>query len=483
MKPALAETQGRIMVVWAGEGRVPDAALLAELAPHPDVRLTWVRQINDRISLIDWQAPGELDVETWLQSLAVDPRIESAQASGKRRVQFVPQDPLYSNQWYLYESVGIEAADAWDLQRGSASVIIALLDTGVLAHEDIDSTRILPGYDFFSDAVLDNDGTPGWDNDPTDPGDAEAENDCEPGSPATTSSWHGLTVSGILMANTDNLLGVAGIDHFARLLPVRVFGKCGARFDDILDAMRWAAGLPVTGVPINANPADVINLSFGGQEPCGPAEQVVINEVLATGVVLVAAAGNEGGDVAQISPGSCRGVITVAAVSRSGSLASYSNRGEEVSISAAAGDSAFDGVATTYNDGLDTAGNDTYAALKGTSFATAQVSAVVSLLLAETPHATPAQILQALQDSAKPFPDASCNTTLCGAGLLDAAAAIQAVQNLPQQPASPAVSNGGGGGGCTLHQQGRPDPLWAAWLIWLLVKMNPMRNLWRSIRV
>src|SRR5690606_29042470 len=147
------------------------------------------------------------------------------------------------------------ASAAWDLQRGSSSVVVAVLDTGILPHEDLAPARILPGYDFYSDLAHDNDGEPGWDADPRDPGDAVVADECGTGTPAENSSWHGLAVSGIVMASADNGLGIAGVDHGARLLPVRVFGKCGAWVSDLFDAMRWAAGLTVAGVPANPNPA------------------------------------------------------------------------------------------------------------------------------------------------------------------------------------------------------------------------------------
>lgn len=463
---AWAGHAGRILVVWNESVETPpDPGLLGRLSTVTGVELTWMRDISGRISLLRWVSAGDIGEAQVLERMEADSAVSAVQAERQRRLQFVPTDPFYTDQWYLYESVGIEAPSAWDLQRGSPAVVVATLDTGILSHADLNAARVLPGYDFISDVAFSNDGD-GRDPDPTDPGDAVVAGECGVGEPAEDSSWHGLAVAGVILATEDNLIGVSGIDHGARLLPVRVFGKCGALFSDILDALRWAAGLVVTGVPANPNPAHVINLSFGGAGACGPVEQAVINEVIAAGAVLVAAAGNEGGDVALVSPASCAGVIAVAAVTRSGALAAFSNTGEEVAISAAAGDGgAAPGVLSLWNTGTTAAAGDTYAFFQGTSFSAAQVSGVAALMRAEQPSASPSQVLQALRAGAKPFPDASCNASLCGAGLLDAYAALQATMQL--SASNTTDTGGGGGGGCTRRVSGTPDPLWLAGLAWI----------------
>lgn len=472
----------RVLVVWEDDVVVPpDASLLAEVSEGAGVELMWIRQVAGGASLLKWKGNGYISFEQVLERLTADARIRFVQPDQLRSVQFEPNDPFYdddpqplNNQWYLYEPVGINAPAAWDLQRGSSATIIALLDTGIVSHVDLDGARILPGYDFFSDLSVDNDGTPGRDNDPTDPGDWVVADECSPGSLAADSTWHGLSIAGVMLASADNGAGVAGIDHRARLLPIRVFGKCGAFMSDILDAMAWAAGLAVAGVPTNPNPADVINLSFGGAGACGPVEQAAIDSVVAAGVVVVASAGNGdgvasigSGDVALVSPASCAGVITVAAVSRAGVLASYSKVGGEIDITAAAGDGAGEGLWTTINLGATTVGGDGYGAFAGTSYSAAQASAVVALMLAVQPQATVEQIRQALRDSARPFLDSSCTNSLCGAGMLDAAAAIPAAQRLPLVTAPATVAGGGGsGGGCTPSAQAGPDWLLLLLLVW-----------------
>lgn len=457
----LAWAEGRVLVVWAEDvAAPPDTALLEELGAASGLELTWLREVSAGISLLAWRSLEPLSAAEVLARLALDPRVEAVQPDARRRLQFVPNDPLYEHQWYLFESAGIRAPAAWDLQRGSSSVVVAVLDTGILPHEDLAPARMLPGYDFYSDLAHDNDGEPGRDADPRDPGDAVVADECGIGTPAVNSSWHGLAVSGLIMASADNTRGIAGIDHGARLLPVRVFGKCGAWVSDLFDAMRWAAGLAVSGAPSNPTPAGVINLSLAYDEPCGVAEQRIIDEVIARGAVVVAAAGNEAGDVANSSPASCNGVITVAASDRAGKPASFTNLGAAVDITAP-------GVSlvTSYNLGTTYPGTDTYDWLSGTSFSTAQVSAVLALMRADRPTATVNQLREALRAGARAFPDSSCDTSLCGAGLLDAQGAILALR---EQPAP----TSGGGGGCVQGSEGRPEALWWLGLLWVLYRLG-----------
>jgi hypothetical protein len=209
---------------------------------------------------------------------------------------------------------------------------------------------------------------------------------------------------------------------------VRVLGKCGGYLSDILDAMRWAAGLAVGGVPDNLNPAQVLNLSLGGSGACGVTEQDTIDEIIAAGAVIVVAAGNESTDAKNSSPGNCDGVVTVAANGRTGDRASYSNFGSVVEITAPGGTFGANGVLSTLDGGATTALlDDDYAFYSGTSMATPHVAGVVSLMLSidPPPALTPAEVTMILQQSATAFPGGStCTTAICGAGIVDAAAAV-----------------------------------------------------------
>ena len=370
-------------------------------------------------------------VQDVVASLSRDASVEYAQIDKRMYPAFVPADPRYPDQWYLFESFGINMQDAWDVSppdtRGNASVVIAVLDSGILTHDDLDPARILSGYDFISDTFTANDND-GRDADPSDPGDAVAAGECAAGDPQEDSSWHGLSVIGVIAATTDNNIGITGIDFAARILPLRVLGKCGGAVSDIIDAMRWSVGLPVAGVPVNTSPVKVVNLSLSGEGACSQAEQDAINAVRAAGAIVVTAAGNETEDIALKSPANCQGVITVGATARNGDRTSYVNFGQAVDLSAPGGDGA-DGIWTLSNTGTDAPVLDTLALIQGTSFTTAQVSAVAGLMYAVNNSLTPTDVAGILCATTQAFPGGTCTTSTCGTGILDALAALTAAQN------------------------------------------------------
>jgi len=220
---------------------------------------------------------------------------------------------------------------------------------------------------------------------------------------------------------------VAGVNWQAKLLTVRVLGKCGGTTSDITDGMRWAAGLSVTGVPNNPNPAKVLNLSLGGTAlTCSSAWQSAIDAINAAGGIVVVAAGNSNTNASGAIPANCNGVIVVGATDRSGVRASYSNYGSAVDVSAPGGESGTNGVLSTLNTGTTTPGSDSYAYYQGTSMATPHVAGVVSLMLAISPTLNFTQTETILKLTAKPFgPGNTCNLiTSCGAGIVDAGAAL-----------------------------------------------------------
>jgi serine protease len=349
-----------------------------------------------------------------------------------------PNDPRWSDMWHLHyvpnSSEGINAAAAWNQFTGTQSMVIAVLDTGILAHNDL-AGRTVPGYDFIHDAWTANDGD-GRDPNPADPGDWVSANACGFSHPAQSSSWHGTHVAGTIGAATNNGLGIAGVNWQAKILPVRVLGRCGGYTSDIIDGMRWAAGLSVSGVPANANPAKVLNLSLGGPGSCSSAQQTAINQIVAAGSVIVVAAGNSNQDVSGFNPANCSNVIAVAATNRTGNRAFYSNYGSLVKISAPGGETssvAGNGVLSTLDSGTTTPNNShTYTFYQGTSMAAPHVAGVASLILGRRPNFTPAQVLSLLQSTARPFPaGSSCNTGICGAGIVDAYQVLQAIPFVP----------------------------------------------------
>jgi serine protease len=230
-------------------------------------------------------------------------------------------------------------------------------------------------------------------------------------------------------------VGVAGINWVSKIQAVRVLGKCGGFTSDIVDGIRWAAGLYVSGASVNSTPSRVINMSLGGSGACSTAQQKAINEAVAVGTVVVVAAGNSNADAANFSPGNCTGVITVASNDRDGNRAYYSNYGTSVEITAPGGETVptgSNGVLSTLNLGTTSPGTHGYAYYQGTSMATPHVAGVVSLMLSKNPYLTPAQVTNLLQANVTAFPlGSTCTTSICGAGILNAAAVLQAVANPP----------------------------------------------------
>lgn len=465
---AQAETIQRFIVGFE-PGSDPEQ-VIAGFTPPQAVRLEVLRPLGAAFIVSLSPVQPLAMAEQIASALAREPGVAFAELSRRVNVKFTPNELATSGQWYLTESYGIQAQSAWDVTRGSNSVVIAVLDTGTLGHADIDASRILPGYDFISSAATANDGD-GRDADPTDPGDAVAANECGAGTSAAASSWHGLHVTGVLGATVDNGMGVVGINHFSRILPVRVLGKCGGDFVDILEAMLWAAGLPVSGVPANPYPAKVINMSFGGSGSCSAAIQSIIDQVVAAGAVVVAAAGNENGvDVATRVPAGCNNVITVAATDRAGDRASYTNIGSLVALAAPGGASG-DGIRSTSNTGLTVAAFDTYKSMIGSSFSAAMVSGGASLLLSLNSGLTPAEVRNVLVSNVQPFPAGStCTTALCGAGILNLSGAVTAVS--AASVSSGASSGGGGGGGCTLGVTAHRDWSWVLIAVLLVLLRN-----------
>lgn len=365
-----------------------------------------------------------------------------------------PRDPGYSSQWHYFAPAGVNKGganlpDAWFITVGDPSVTVAVLDSGYRQHADL--APVLPGYDFITRTDVSNDNG-GRDADASDPGDGVAKNECGAGTSDSSSSWHGTHVAGTIAALMDNTGPAgqhgAGVAPRVKLLPVRVIGKCGGFTSDIVDGMRWAAGIPFAGSPpANANPAQILNMSLSGKGACSNTFQDAVSDIVARGKVIVVAAGNSG-SVAVGQPANCMGVIAVTAHAIDGDNASYANIGTHTAISApgggcgsfSAGCTAFasangPGVYSLSNSGTATPVADSYSVKIGTSMAAPHVSGVVALMLSKNPSLTPAQIKSYLQSSSRPHPDGTICTDshyigLCGEGLLDALSALNKTLDL-----------------------------------------------------
>jgi serine protease len=513
----------RVIVKLRAGWTVPYAPLAAShvstLSAHAGTPLAAYRTLDDRTYVLKiGRAADVADVRALADRLATHDSVEYAEPDRRHFPAAVPTDPYYQgSQWYLYDThVGLALPAAWNVTTGSASVTVAVLDTGILPHADLPlpngaanwncpSAGVCNGYDLVGPdsyngvsyfyTAADGDG---YDGNPTDPGnyvDATryaqftsigaaaacpnpnaAPYNAAPYNGVVPSDWHGTSVASIIGARTNNGVGIAGVAWTVNLLPVRVLGTCGGYDSDIAMGIRWAAGLTVAGASFNnPHPAKVINMSLGGTGPCSQTTQSAIDAAIAAGTAaIVTAAGNDGAAAANDSPGNCSGVVNVAAVTQTGNLATYSNSGTGVTVSAPGGagnnslacqfNVANDWILTAADQGTTTALHDnSYVCLAGTSAAAPLVSGVAALMVSANPNLTATQVSNILKATARAFPSGStCNTTKCGYGLVDAAAAVTAAVGNPNltpnggtTPASGSGGgSGGGGGGCAA---GRPD--------------------------
>ncbi|MDE2592688.1 MAG: S8 family serine peptidase [Burkholderiales bacterium] len=471
------------------------SARMQRLGVKMGVPLVDGRQLGPRLHVA--QAVGMSSAALAAQ-LARQPDVEYAVVDQLRRRSAIPNDPLFGSsttlavgQWYLNDPAAdpttpasINAVGAWDLTFGSSSVTVAVLDTGArLDHNDFVG-KFLNGYNMIENPVRAGNGV-GRSSDPSDLGDyltqaeISADSSSYPPGQCTedlTSSWHGMEVAGVVGAATNNAIGMASVGGNTTVLPVRVLGKCGGYDSDIIAGMRWAAGLTVSGIStLPTQAARVINLSLGSAGACSSAYQDAITEVVAHGVVVVASAGNEAKAVD--APGNCNGVIAVGALRHVGTKAGYSATGPEITISAPGGNCVNETGPCIYpilsasNSGTqkpvaDSAGGSKYAGGAGTSFSAPMVSGTVALMLAVRPTLTPDAIRRILMRSARPFPTSGvstataacqapgsvaqgecyCTTSTCGAGMLDASAAVaqavsDGVASVAVTPAQPTAAD------------------------------------------
>jgi len=371
--------------------------------------------------------------------LSADADVEFAVADERRYPHAIPNDTLYSGggQWYEQTDPttpgAVNAQSAWDTTTGDPNLVIADLDTGIrFDHPDLLAVaaggRLLPGYDFVSNATVANDGD-GWDPDPSDPGDwitaADAATAQFKGCTVAISSWHGTRTAGILGALTNNAHGIAGMTWQGKILPVRVLGKCGGFDSDIISGMLWAAGVAVSGAPANPNPAKIINMSLGSTGTCTDAYNNAISQVTALGVLVVVSAGNEGGPVD--TPANCTGVAAVAGIRQAGTKVGFSSLGPQVALSAPAGNcvnttgTCIYSIQTTTNSGTmgPVARDDSYTGNQittadqpkgpnlGTSFSAPIVSGIAALMTAVNSNLNSCQLISRLQEGSTPFPQTS----------------------------------------------------------------------------
>ncbi len=425
---------------------------LESLSQATNIRMQYVRTAANHAQIVQLeQAKPLAEVQAIAEEVAKNPNVLYAEPDAIMHPHATPTDPRYNEQWHYFEPAGgINLPMAWDASKGEG-VVVAVIDTGIRNHQDL-AGQVLPGYDFITDSRRANDGD-GRDGDPTDPGDWIQAGECGGGRPQRdrASSWHGTHVAGTIAAKSNNDIGVSGVAWETKILPVRVLGKCGGYLSDIADGMRWAAGVAVAGVPQNPNPAKVLNLSLGGGGACSRTFGEAIEAVRAKGSSVVVSAGNSNQDASRAQPANCPGAIAVAANKRDGGRAYYSNFGSTVDIAAPGGQTfdptsrtstATEGVLSTLNTGQTTPGSDdNYGFYQGTSMAAPHVAGVAALVYAVKPELTPDQMEALLKQTARSFPSVDerpCDTQQCGAGIIDAAAAVnKAKSGGPIEPPKP----------------------------------------------
>jgi serine protease len=387
------------------------------------------------------------EAETLMRSIGADPNVEYVAVDALLKPTALPNDPmLATHQMWHYGTGkgGARVTAAWEQGAKGDGVVVAVLDTGVTEHADL-KENLLPGYDFISDHEVS--GRPTDDRVPggLDLGDWTVTDECGPGSGASNSSWHGTHVSGTIAEVTDNGIGGAGVAPNARIVPLRVLGHCGGYTSDIADAIVWAAGGHVDGVPANPHPAEVINMSLGGSQACPLVTQVAVDAAVALGATVVVAGGNSNQDAANHSPASCNNVVTVGATGYSGQRASYSNYGSRIDLSAPGGagtEGSPNGyIWSTHNTGTTTPLADRYVGMTGTSMATPHVAGIVALMQSVAPQPlTPAQVEGLLKATARPFP--SKPDRAIGVGIVDAALAVERAKTFGQPLVSVPLTSG-----------------------------------------
>jgi serine protease len=374
------------------DGRAKE--LVRQVEGETGTVLRLVRPLLGDWGLYAVRGPGGRDLDepttqAVVAELAKHPGVSGASEDLWMRPANRPNDPELGSQWHLALN---GATRAWDITEGSARQRVGIVDTGLLLdHEDLAGKEV-SGLDFLSDDAYANDG----DGRDLDYSDDPSTDTCPDGT--VGGRFHGTHVAGITAAATNNGKGVAGINWHAGIVMARALGRCGGPMSDVMDAAAWLAGIHVSGMPDIAAPVTVINMSLssGSGTRCGWYQQRVLDDIAEKGVPVVVSAGNDADSVG--APGTCEHVITVAAhgPGEARKLASYSNKGPQVTIVAPGGD-----IVTAWSQGILSLGGrpSEYATKQGTSMAAPFVAGALTLALAARPDMGTAQVVELMQST------------------------------------------------------------------------------------
>lgn len=379
---------------------------------------------------------NKLTTLDYIKALNKRADVEYAEPNYRVKTHLAPNDSYFPLQKHYAQ---INLPQAWEITTGrdnEDSVIVAIVDTGVVfEHEDLQG-KTTSGYDFISNPETAQDGG-GIDNDPSDPGD---------GGEATQSSWHGTHVAGTIAAASDNGIGVSGVSWGAKIMPLRVLGKGGGSSYDLEQSLRYAAGLANDSRTIPDQTADIINLSLGGTGYSQSAQNLY-QQIHDAGIIVVAAAGNENSSTPDY-PASYDYVVSVSAVDIDNKLTQYSNFGGSVDIAAPGGDLSIDRDADGYGDGIlstiidDSDGTivDGYSFLQGTSMAAPHIAGVAALMKSIYPILTASEFDSALQNGMLTNIDSETQRNdSVGYGIIDALKAVQHAEFLANGSATGSV--------------------------------------------
>jgi serine protease len=327
---------------------------------------------DGKVELADVSGYSALRVADLIERLSNDPRVEGAEQETFARAYFAPNDPMYSQQWHM-QRAGAERA--WEYACGEG-VTVAVVDTGIACYDaegfmkgtDLAGTTCVAGYNFVgkNDVAADDQG-------------------------------HGTHVAGTIAQTTNNGVGVAGLAHCAKLMPVKVLsGRGWGTMADVAEGIRWAAD----------HGAQVINLSLGSSSRSKVVENAVTH-AYNKGVVVVAAAGNSGKSVG--FPAAYHGAIAVSATDKNDAIAWFSSRGPEVAIGAP-------GVGVTQQTICESGKNkcEQWGVFNGTSMASPHVAGAAAILVGQG-ITDPDAVKATLQATATPKEDKN----LFGAGILE----------------------------------------------------------------